>query len=56
MLDDNRGSGSSEVRAGTEHRERADSYTLIVRLGSGIELEYDLDPLWFPGHMTPTAP
>ena len=29
-----------------------DSYMLVVRLSSGVELEYDLDPQWFPQHMT----
>jgi len=51
MLDERDGAcpGKGTAAAGVGG---VDSYTLIVRLNSGVELEYDLDPVWFPKHMS----
>lgn len=55
MLDNDDGVRAPEVRPRGDRFDGVDSYRLIVRLASGTELEYDLDPHWFPGHMTGSA-
>lgn len=51
MREDDDGVCSPDAPAAAGHGSPVDSYTLVVRLSSGVELEYDLDPGWFVGHM-----
>jgi hypothetical protein len=51
MREDDDGVCSSDTRPAAGQDDPVDSYTLVVRLSSGVELEYDLDPRWFLQHM-----
>jgi hypothetical protein len=52
MFEDEDGVCPANPRPAAGVGNPVESYTLVVRLSSGVELEYDLDPHWFPGHMT----
>ena len=44
MREDDEEARSAHAQSRPERGDQVDSCTLIVRLSSGIELEYDLDP------------
>lgn len=54
MREDDDGVCSPDAPAAAGRGSPVDSYTLVVRLNSGVELEYDLDPGWFVQHMRPS--
>jgi len=47
MRDEDDEARSAHAQSRPDRGEQVDSCTLIVRLNSGIELEYDLDPRRF---------
>jgi len=44
MRDEDEDAWSAHAQSRSDRGDQVDSCTLIVRLNSGIELEYDLDP------------
>lgn len=55
MLDDENGCSNTRASSAAGPGGCAQSCTLILRLNSGVELEYDLDPHWFVQHLTGSA-
>jgi hypothetical protein len=51
MREDDDGVCTPDTRSAAGRGVPVDSCTLVVRLASGVELDYDLDPRWFLQHL-----